>query len=225
MLYSDLRQLKAVLEIDPCDKSEDERLLFFLEFASRWIEERCNRPDFSYKQRTEYYDGRGTQTLLLRNRPVYNDPPIEVYLDVGAYYGQVSGSFNPTLTQLTNGADFALKIDRPDGTSKSGILYRVNAVWPMQWRRQGGYLSPFPVNTAGSIKVVYWAGYTVDNAPPMIRLACNTLVAKMRSFFPLGMEVAGEGYKDRSLSYMTNAYNYLMSTVDGMLVNNRNWNW
>ncbi len=224
MLYSDLSVLKAVLEIDDCDKSEDKRLLFFLEWASRWIEELLDRPGFSYALRTEYLDGNGSPNLLLKFRPVYPTPPILVYYDSSGNFASASGTFDPSTTAFTYGTDFCLRIDQQDGTSRSGILYRINALWPRAYKRQGGYLSPFQVDNLGCVKVVYYAGYTVDNLPSPIRMACTTLIGKMRNFFPLGMEVGNEGYKDRSLGYLMTNRDYLLNTVKDMLLNYRNWN-
>lgn len=225
MLYADLGSLKRTLEIDPCDKSEDAKLLFFVDWATKWIGEILNRPDFSYKSRTEYYDGNGTQRLNLRNRPVYPSPTIQVYVDLSGNFGESTNAFDPATTALTYGSDFSLRIDQGDGTSRSGVLYRINGLWPLLRKRQGGYLSPFFGKTEGGIKVVYSAGYTIDNLPSNIRMACNALVAKMRQFFPLGLEVGGEAYKDRSLAYMMDNMDYLLSGIRPMLTSfiNRVW--
>ena len=225
MLFSDISQIKKLLEIDSCEKEEDVRLLFYAEWASKWIEERLNRPDMGYQQRTEYYDGRGTQKLLLRSRPVYADPVIMVFEDLFGNFGSTSGAFDSGVTLLTYGTDFCLQIDQKDGTSRSGILFRINGLWPLIRRRQGGYLSPYFDKAIGAIKVVYYAGYTVDNCPSMLRMACSTLIAKMRGFFPLGLEVGSEHYKDRSLSYLLSNKDYLLSTVEGMLAGYHSWIW
>ena len=68
MLYSDLREIKSVMGIDPGDTSVDKSLNFYIEQASAWIEELLNRPGMSYKSRTEYYKGTGTQKILLKSR-------------------------------------------------------------------------------------------------------------------------------------------------------------
>lgn len=223
MLYTDLSELKTVLEIDPADTSEDTKLNFFVAQASAWIEELLNRPGMTYKSRTEFYKGTGTQKLTLRSRPVYSTPTIQVYEDNAAYFGSATGAFDPTLTQLTYGIDFCLQIDQEDGvSSRSGILLRINDIWTKPQVRQFGLLSPFIEDDPGSLKVVYSAGYLVDNLPTPFRLAANTLIAEMRYLFPLGMPIASESYEERSIAMMQYK-DYLLTMIRPMLMPFRNW--
>lgn len=224
MLYTDLRELKTALDINPNHTAEDKKLNFFLEQASEWIGEYLGRPGFDYQSRTEYYNGTGTQQLLLRSRPVYTTPTIQVYYDSSGFYGSTSGSFNSN-NAFTYGVDFCLKIDQADGTSRSGILVRINNLWPKPSARQVGLLSPFISTGFGTIKVVYTAGYTVDTLPASFRLACNLLISKMRYVFPLGVELSAESYEDRSIavSALGQQKNYLMSLLKPFLNNYRNW--
>ena len=53
ILFSDLDTLKVKLKIEPDDTEEDLKLTFFLEEATRWIEEWTGRKDFSKKSRTQ----------------------------------------------------------------------------------------------------------------------------------------------------------------------------
>ena len=224
MLYTDIFEVKTILSIALGDNSEDIALNFYIEQASSWIDEYLNRPDISLKSRTEYYNGTGTQRLCLKSRPVYTDPPIQVFLDEAAYYGSSSGSFGAG-TELTYGSDFALILDEPNGTSRSGILVRLHDFWPKPAIRQVGYLSPFIAIGYGTIKVIYTGGYTVDTLPAMLRGAANLLVARMRYIFPLGMELSSESYEDRSIAMGTERRDYLMAMVKPMLFSFRNWKW
>lgn len=221
MLLTDLRELKSVLDIPATDSSEDTKLNFLIEQASSWIEEFCGRGDLGYSARTEYYKGTGTQKLPLRHRPVYTSPTIAVNIDETGFYGAPSGAFDST-TALTWGDDFALQVDQPDGTSRSGILVRRGKFWPKPQVRTGGYLSPFVGDGFGNVKVIYTAGYTVENLPAVVRLACNILVAHMRHLFPLGMMVASESYEERSISFVTRKRT-LMALIEPMLTGFRNW--
>lgn len=222
---TDIRELKSVLSIDPDNTAEDKLLNFLIEQASSWIEEWLNRPGLSYRARTEYYNGTGTQKLLLRSRPVFASPTIEVYVQEGGYYGSTSGSFGST-TQLTYGNDFCLKIDQSDGlSSRCGILVRTHNYWPKPTVRQTGYLSPFIGEDFGSIKVIYYGGYTVDSMPAVFRFAMNTLVARMRNILPQGMELSGDGYEERNLSYLAPAKDYLLNIIKPIIGNYRNWKW
>lgn len=226
MLLTDLRELKEELDIPPGDKSEDVKLNFLLETASQWIEEVLNRPGLSYKQRTEYYGGTGTQKLLLRSRPAYYDAnrPVQVFLDEGAYFGSSPSAFTASDAQLTYGVDFCLKIDQDDGvSSRSAILVRINNVWPRPQVRMGGVLSPFLGESFGAIKIVYYGGYLVDNLPPVFRTACNLLIARLRYVLPLGMELNSDSYIDKSVGIVNSEKQKLLALVVPMLASYRNW--
>lgn len=184
------------------------------------------RPGLTFGQKMEFYKGTGTQKLPLKFRPVYAAPTIQVTVDEAAYFGSAPGAFvgSPTAQPLVYGVDFCLQIDQPDGlTSRSGILWRINDYWPRPQVRQAGLLSPFIADDPGSIQVIYTAGYTLDNLPSAFRVACNTLVARLRYIFPLGMELGGEGYEERSISLVTEHKDYLLSLVKPMLFQYRNW--
>ncbi len=225
MLFNDTTQLKAELDIDPRNPSEDKKLNFYLEFATNLIEEVLNRPGMSKNSRTEFYDGSNTMKLLLKSRPVYTTPTIQAFVDGGAFYGATSGAF-ATNTELVYGTDFCLKIDQPDGTSRSGILVRMNGgVWYKRFYRQTGYLSPFVGPSFGSIKILYTGGYTVDNLPPIIREACTILIARMRTLLPIGADSTYERYEERAIGFNTNHRNYLLSLIKPMLWFYRNHTW
>lgn len=225
MLYSDLREVRKILELDDRNTQEDAKLNFFISQASEWISEFLGRGDIGYKERTEYYNGSGTAKLLLRQRPVFATPTIQVWIDTGGYWGSVSGSFDSN-DALTYGTDFALQIDQDDGiSSRCGILWARKRYWPRPSVRQQGYLSPFIGQDHGSIKITYWAGYTVDALPEAFRTACNTLVARMRYLFPLGMELGSEGFEDRSIGLLADRKDYLMALVKPLIFTYRNWKW
>lgn len=222
MLWTDLRELKTMLDIDPANKSQDVKLGFLVEQASAWIEEILNRPGMSYKARTEYYKGTGTHRLLLRSRPVFTSPTIAVYVDSSGYYGSATGAFDST-TALTYGTDFFLEIDQEDGTSRSGILRKVSGFWPKPMVRSPGYLTPYVQEDTGSIKVTYTAGFTVDSLPAQLRTACNLLMARMNYIFPLGVELNSDGYEERSLGVVTSEREKLLALVKPMILSFKNW--
>ena len=222
MLFTDLREVKSLLDIDARDTSEDKNLNFYVEYATRLIEEFVGRPGLTYATRTEYYNGTGSQSLLLNSRPVFTTPAIEVYVDERGGYGQVEDSF-PAESRLELGRDFVLEIDQPDGTSRSGILVRRSGFWPKPYVREAGWLSPFLGNGFGVVKVTYTGGYTVDTLPANFRVAANLLLSRFRYVFPLGMELAGESYEDRSISVMAEQRDYLMGLIKPLLFYYRNW--
>lgn len=234
MILSDLRQLKAELDINPNDFSEDLKLNFLITGASKWIEELLGRGDLAYQLYTEYYSSTLTGAIVLNKRPVYSTPAPQVFVDAGGYFGSVSGSFGSN-TQQIYGQNFYLVIDEPDGiSSRCGILAPINqgngatqngAWWNSQRNYQWGLLSPFLSAVPGSIKVVYYAGWTVDNLPADIRMACNFLVAKLRYVLPLGVELNSESYEERSIAAMNSQKDRLIALVKPMLWSHRNWSW
>lgn len=229
MIYQDINELKTLLEIDPGDHSSDKKLSFLNEHAANIIEELLDR-DFSYKSRTRYYDGTGTQNLVLKHRPVYPAPPagfsaISVVIDESGYYGTAAGSY--TDTPLTYGSDYSLKIDMDDGGSRSAILRRIRNVWPQPSHRQAGYLTPFLGRDTGSVKVTYTAGYTVDTLPAAFREAAGLLIARMNSLWPLGLPLNSESYGDSAgsvgMGYFNQYKDILTGLVKPLLYNHRNW--
>lgn len=220
-LLSDIREFKASAGISPENTREDKKILFCLEWASEWIEEHLNR-GLALKSRTEYYDGTGAQTIQLKARPVYTTPAIAVSVDEAGFYGSSSGSFASN-TALTYGTDFCVKIDQENNRSRSGLLLRINNVWPRPSVRQKGLLAPFLGRSMGNVKVTYTAGYTVDDMPSQIRLACNILANRIRYILPLGMELGSESYEERHITLVTRQKDYLMGFVKPFLFNFRNW--
>lgn len=126
---------------------------------------------------------------------------LNVYLDTGGYYGQGINPF-AGLTQLFLGRDFALRIDQPDGSSKSGILRRLGGGpvgdlgWPWGWGERRGTLtarpSPIWANWNGNIRAQYTAGlgtgprYTSGTLPYDLTDAANMLVSRIRRDIPQG---------------------------------------
>ncbi len=233
MLYSDLNELKVLFEIDPRNTNENAKLLLLLEQASSWISELLNvATDIGYQTRTEFYQGTGTQKLPLRHRPVFPAQGITVSYDSEGFFGQSSNAFNDSTTEpFPYGSDYTLQIDFDsngdgvDDASKSGILFRINDYWLKPYFRQTGLLAPFVGEDRGSYKIQYTAGYTVDSLPAQIRSACNFLVAKLRSVFPLGVELGGESYEDRSISIISSQRSRLLLMVWPLILPFRNWKW
>lgn len=219
---TDIRELKTVLEVDQDNPNEDAKLLFMIEWAGDLIEDYLGRK-LERKARTEYYDGTDTPRLQLKARPVLVDG-LAVYRQDGGYYGQASGAFGPE-TLLTYGSDYVLDIDQDDGTSRSGLLVRVNGTWPRTWSRSAGLLASYRTPNPGSVKVTYTAGYTIDTMPSPVRLAANLLVMKLRHLMPLGMELGSESYEERHVSYATRNKEYLLSLIKPILFQYRNWSW
>lgn len=227
MIYTDIRELKSLMEIPTNDLSQDKNILWYAQWASNLIDTFMGR-DLTYKSRTQYYNGTGTQRLLLKNRPVVPSPgsgysTLTVYTDGSGYYGTGSDAFSDNA--LTYGSDYTLEIDQDDGSSRCGILVRINKFWERPFYRTGGLLSPFQWTAIGNIKVVYTAGWTVDTLPPQFRMAADLLVTRIAYIFPLGMELSSESYEERNISMNTERKDYLLALIKPLLTPFRNWKW
>ncbi len=207
---------------------EDTKLLLYSEWASEIINTYLCRPTngIDYKTRTQYYDGTGTQRLLLRNRPVYPAPP-DPYSSITVWVDQQNGYFGTPTTAFSDsplvyGQDYTMQIDQDDGSSRSAILIRMNRYWPKPGMRTQGLLSPYLGQDTGSIKVQYTAGWTLDTLPAAFRMAVNILIAELRFFFPTGRWITGESYEERSVSYADRKW---LDLVEGLLWPYKNWKW
>ena len=222
MILTDLYELKLALEIDPLNTVEDKKLSLFVTWAGEIIEGILNRPGFVLKERTEYYGGSGTQKILLRYRPAYTSPVPRVWVDEYGFFGSVSGAFTGTGSELTFGTDFCLDAPEAGEPSRSGILIRINALWPRPAVRQQGLLSPFMSESFGNVKITYHAGHTVDTLPAEFRMATVALVTKMRGFYPVGFELSSDGYEDKNISIIAERRDYLTSMAKQFLWRFRN---
>lgn len=223
MILTDLTELKMVLEIDPANTVEDAKLSLFVQWATTIIEGFLNRPGFTYQERTEYYNGPGTQVINLRHRPVYTTPTPQVWVSHNGFFGSASGAFDGTNDLLTYGDGFCLDLPEDGQPSKSGILIRINNLWPRPSARVQGLLSPFLTQSFGNVKVNYWAGYTLDTLPYDFRVATIALVTKLRGFFPVGFELSSDGYADKNISILGDRKDYLYSVTKQILWRYRNW--
>lgn len=228
MLFTDLREVKAIMGIDVADTSADLQLTYLITMASDWIEEMLGRK-FEQKSVTEYYVGTGTPLLPLKRRPVLLTPTPQVWINLDGYYGTSDGGFSNSGDELTFGTDFCLDIDQDDQTtSRSGMLVYIRGVWPRAVVRRTGLLTPSiaPSAAMGSIKVTYTAGFTVNGLPPAFRLACNLLVARLLNILPLGVETSSESYQERSLTIQLSERSKLLALIHPLLTPYyRNWTW
>ena len=234
MLLTTLPYLKTYLDIPQTDTTEDAKLSLLAEDATSLIEEWLNRnrstsvnfTNLAKATRTEFYDGTNTHSLVLRHRPVWTadtgdaDPAVRVH--DGGYWGEASGAF-PADNALTYGDDFVLRVDQPDGTSRSAILVRIGDFWPRNQVRRRGLLSPYVDDGRGNIRCIYVAGWTADTIPAAFRLAANLLVARLRAFFPYGERISSESYEERSVSYDLPQRDKLFDLIHSILWSYRNF--
>jgi hypothetical protein len=141
---------------------------------------------------TEYYGGYGTPELVLRERPVQSITSI--YEDGDGNWGRTAGAFASD-TLLVDGTDYALDL-KNSAVSLSGIVERLNGVWPNVTGRGAGLLGAEPLPGRGNIKVTYIAGY--GEPPDDVVLAVHNMIAEVRITGPMGGALTSESYEGYS---------------------------
>lgn len=201
-----LDKQKTFLEIPADDTSRDAVLQLLLDEVSGLVEEFCGRA-FGTAEYTEFYSGDNTPVLVLRERPV--TAIISLWEDEDGYWGQGPDPFDAG-TLLVAGENYALERDQADGSSRSGIVYRINGVWSRPFRVAAGNLSASAPHGTGNIKVRYTAGYGA--VPGTVQLATQMAVARIWRMGKFGGLVQSE---------TTPGYSYTLATnqlrADGML--------
>ncbi len=176
---------KVKLHLGISDTSEDSLLDQLILEVDAWIKKQCGR-DLESTSYTEFYEGTGTQILRLRHTPV--TAITTVHEDNDAYWAQGSSAFG-TESLLTAGTEYALQT-RVSGTSYTGLLFRIGAVWPSVRRFSRGLLIGSAIPGLGNIKVAYTAGYS--SVPADLELLANILVAVLRRNAQHGDDVQSE---------------------------------
>lgn len=172
---------------------------------------------------TEYYSGHGNQFLKLRQRPVQSVS--SVYLDNAGYWGEGTDAFSSE-TRLTPGRDYALVRDNGDAVeqSLSGQIARLGGVWDQPATRVAGLLTSVPGQGLGNIKVTYAAGFAP--VPLRYQLACQQMVASVRSTRSLGAAVQSESYDYYQYQLAPAAEQALtLGSVKQLLADLREWVW
>lgn len=226
MPLTDLIEVKKILAIDLDDHSLDYALNYYIQVVIDMIGEFLDMPNFYKRSRTEYYNGTGTNFLLLKYRPVFIDPEPQVWVDRSGLWGESDDSFQSS-DELTFGDDFGIALDTtPAGTmdrGRSGLLIRKNDYWPRPTVRAQGFLSPFVGHSFGNVKVIYTGGYTLQDMPARVRMACIEVVGRMRYMFPLSVPLSSESYEERHITLDIRERNFLFGQAKHLLSSLRNW--
>lgn len=96
---------------------------------------------------------------------------------------------------LYEGTNYALR-NQADG---SGLVERINDVWPDLSVRRYGQLSSQQKDDPGNLKVTYTAGYTT--IPSQLTLAANLVITEIRWLARFNRMVQSESYEERSVSF------------------------
>ncbi|MEO2090703.1 MAG: hypothetical protein ABGY75_14555 [Gemmataceae bacterium] len=195
-----LDRLKTLLEIPAGDTSRDEVLSLLGEQVSGVVEEYCGR-QFGQSTYSEFYSGDNSPLLVLRQRPVL--AITSVWVDGAGWWGQGADPF--AADTLLDATGYAVEADQPDGSSRCGLLRRVDDVWPRPFQWEQGVLTgraPGGVQgETGNIKVVYSAGYA--SVPSPVQLAVAIGVSRFLKTLKAGGLVAGETTPGYSYSLFT----------------------
>ncbi len=192
--------LKDFLTIPASQTQLDGSLTVYLNQCSAAIEEWCGRK-FALNTYTQYFVGSNKVYLILPQRPVTRVN--FVYENDFGYWGDPnlvtpSSVFVPS-DLLVEGTDYALVKDQPDGSSRCGMLAKINNVWWKPIVRSPGILSPSFGDDLGSIYCSWTAGYS--QIPQDIQMATCLLVSYLRSIAPNGRPLTHESYEERSVGY------------------------
>lgn len=134
---------------------------------------------------------------------------INVWEDDLAYYGSVPTSFAST-SQLTWGGDFTVRADQIDGSSRSGMILRMNDVWNTLYVRPSGNLSQLIATGLGNIRVQAAVGWATT--PPDLEMAVIRVIAKIRNSRLYGDTIGSESKSDAGGSY-----NYSMAPFRSLI--------
>lgn len=224
---TDLLEVKKILQIPLTDTSQDYALNYYITTVTNMIGEFLDRPNLYLQERTEYYNGTGTQKLPLRSRPVLADPEPQVWEDEAGSWGEAENAFSGTALEFGN--DFGLWLDTTNPASgvmdksRCGILVKKRSYWFKPTVRQQGFLSPFIGPAFGNIKVVYTGGYALNDLPPMIRMAAIQAVGRWKYLMPISVPISSESYEERHITFSLGEKNYLFGQVKHLLFSMRNW--
>lgn len=158
--------------------------------------------DIEQQNYTEYLTGNDKQRICLRQTPVLSIT--NLWVNDSGYFGMNANSPFDASTLLTQGQHYVLDIDQPDGSSKSGIVFRIGSIWPIIARLVAtNLLAPFQGPCLGNIKVEYIAGYAI--IPNDLQFAV-ALTAKFmqRTINYGGMMLESERLGDYAYGLLTN---------------------
>jgi hypothetical protein len=229
MDYEDLCALKTYLGIATAKTIYDARLSDLITQVSGLVDVYCDRT-FGQQTYAEHYSGKGTQYLILRQRPVLSIASL--FYDPKGYFGDNPAGFAAN-TLLTEGTDYALVRDPssslpptggPAGSSASGMVYRINGLWHKPFGRIAPVGMPTLANVPqapnGNIFVTYTAGYAAVPGP--VRLAVRLAVARLWQTGQFGAAVSSERYEDYGYNLATLNPDDILAPAKPFLANYKN---
>jgi hypothetical protein len=199
--FDDLPGVKTYLLIAQGYTLEDARLTRWISQVSALIEKYLGRTIAQHSY-TEFYDGQGTENLIVNQYPIVSVQ--NLWYNQGGFWGDPNlvnpnSVFQTPQDLLVQGTDYALRRDQPDGSSASGIIYKINDVWTKFIQRSPGLLSPTLQIGYGNINLQYTAGY--NQIPADLTLALDIVIAYLRSWAQYGRPLSSESYEERAVSY------------------------
>ncbi|NDD75548.1 MAG: hypothetical protein EBZ40_11325 [Gammaproteobacteria bacterium] len=145
--------------------AQDALLTVLVNAVSMEIRRWCDRDlinGFELTARTEYYNGSGEETIMLREWPVASVASVVI---------RYAGGQTETVDATTYRVD-----------SESGVLSRIDAVRTRYGVTSFGNIDSifaaeprFP-DGFGNIAVTYTGGYDIANIPPDLKMACYRLI-------------------------------------------------
>lgn len=134
----------------------DAQFQALIDAAAARIESYCSRR-FESSEYSEFYTGRNSQYLCLRQWPV--TAVANVWERSDGVFGQDADSPFDATALLVNGRDYVLSREN-SSYGKSGVLLRIGKPWPsLMGLRDFGRMTPVIGPSFGNIKVQYTAGF------------------------------------------------------------------
>jgi hypothetical protein len=187
-----LEALKTFLKIPETTNTRDDQLNQLIQSVSEAARKIANR-EFNSAERTEYYDGNGSEHIYLRQRPVTAVGGL--WLDANGYYGQAPNGFADPDTRMTPGTDFYAENLESNERNPSRLVLITNP-WAFGILNQtapiGEYVHARWPYGRGNLKVTYTAGYR--DIPDDLEMAVHQFCADLLnnpSGIPLRSEQLG----------------------------------
>jgi hypothetical protein len=143
MALASLADVKAQLDIQPSNLSQDTRLTLYINAATQAIETYCGREFTLNATRTEYHDGDGSNAVLTNQWPINSIS--ELWIDSGRLFTDITlklaatdygyqGTNRITLfNQISPKASGVIKIIYSSGYATAPYDLNLACIWLVEW--------------------------------------------------------------------------------------------
>lgn len=216
--FVSLDYVKTILRLPLNETEDDPRLKLTIRAVCSMIENDLAYP-VGEETVTKYYSGDGGPVLFLDER--YITSIVNIWLDNSGWFGSNPSGFDAS-TLLVNGTDYALMVEGDGEACLTGMVRRINAVWPAPAR--------FPQKTLvserdiyrGNIKASYVTGYPMALVPEDIKWAAAIMVGLAERKNDGGGPIGGFSFEGFSQSFGQDSPED-MTSIQSILSSHRKW--